>query len=609
MLQLLAWLRGPRRWVLKSPQHLEQLLPLLDVFPDATIALTASRSGRGGPIGDRDASRTATACGGTRVDLRSASPTTGSIASSGSLRACHARPRPAAGRAGRRRPLRSRSWPTTSAWSPRSAERAGLAMTDGARAELERFRVENPAVSTGRWSTTCAPISDSTRRRGRTRFGFYAALRRASGCLSSCRSPRFTARTTSGSTRWRSPRPGRDDVLIHGSPLVGSAAATSATSRRAGSAAGRTACRSDTSIAGVVERVGAGVSEARARPARRREPDGRQQQHRERWARAGSPRCCSSGTPHARRPSCRSRRTCRSRGPRSPSRSAVALHAVNRAAAQPSDRVVVLGPGSIGLGVLHWSPSSRASATSSSPTSPLRRELALRFAPASRSTRASARLACRPLPRRTAARQRLRVAGRAERRLPGYRRRGVVDRATVLAVARAEGAPRGRCRAPCAGPRRLPPPAREGADDRVGDRLPRRVSGGDRDRGRGRLHGRRCSSATTSTGRISRGPWPSRATTRSRARSWCDFPPFSIDASRELAGREAVRQAGAPRPALAACDAGRRSPPCRSDRRARRRATSVSELIAVVVPAARRPAALEAREARAQSGRPTPTTA
>jgi hypothetical protein len=40
VLQLLTWLRGPRRWVLKSPQHLEQLLPLLDVFPDATIALT-----------------------------------------------------------------------------------------------------------------------------------------------------------------------------------------------------------------------------------------------------------------------------------------------------------------------------------------------------------------------------------------------------------------------------------------------------------------------------------------------------------------------------------------------------------------------------------------
>lgn len=39
-LQALQWLRGPDRWVLKSPQHLEQLRPLADVFPDATIVIT-----------------------------------------------------------------------------------------------------------------------------------------------------------------------------------------------------------------------------------------------------------------------------------------------------------------------------------------------------------------------------------------------------------------------------------------------------------------------------------------------------------------------------------------------------------------------------------------
>jgi hypothetical protein len=37
---VLTWFRGPRRWVLKSPQHLEQLNPLLATFPDATIAIT-----------------------------------------------------------------------------------------------------------------------------------------------------------------------------------------------------------------------------------------------------------------------------------------------------------------------------------------------------------------------------------------------------------------------------------------------------------------------------------------------------------------------------------------------------------------------------------------
>ena len=40
VLQALTWMRGPRRWILKSPQHLEQLLPLLDTFPDATIVIT-----------------------------------------------------------------------------------------------------------------------------------------------------------------------------------------------------------------------------------------------------------------------------------------------------------------------------------------------------------------------------------------------------------------------------------------------------------------------------------------------------------------------------------------------------------------------------------------
>ncbi len=40
VLQALTWMRGPQRWILKSPQHLEQLPALLDVFPDATIVIT-----------------------------------------------------------------------------------------------------------------------------------------------------------------------------------------------------------------------------------------------------------------------------------------------------------------------------------------------------------------------------------------------------------------------------------------------------------------------------------------------------------------------------------------------------------------------------------------
>ncbi|MDQ1373946.1 MAG: hypothetical protein QOJ09_1284 [Actinomycetota bacterium] len=40
VLQALQWLRGPKRWVLKSPQHLEQFGPLRTVFPDATFVVT-----------------------------------------------------------------------------------------------------------------------------------------------------------------------------------------------------------------------------------------------------------------------------------------------------------------------------------------------------------------------------------------------------------------------------------------------------------------------------------------------------------------------------------------------------------------------------------------
>jgi hypothetical protein len=40
VLKALQWMRGPNRWILKSPQHLEQLGPLMGAFPDATVAFT-----------------------------------------------------------------------------------------------------------------------------------------------------------------------------------------------------------------------------------------------------------------------------------------------------------------------------------------------------------------------------------------------------------------------------------------------------------------------------------------------------------------------------------------------------------------------------------------
>jgi hypothetical protein len=40
ILQAMQWQRGGTRWALKSPQHLEQLGPLLDAFPDAIVVFT-----------------------------------------------------------------------------------------------------------------------------------------------------------------------------------------------------------------------------------------------------------------------------------------------------------------------------------------------------------------------------------------------------------------------------------------------------------------------------------------------------------------------------------------------------------------------------------------
>jgi hypothetical protein len=40
VLQILQWFRPRERWVLKSPQHLEQLEALLRTFPDATVVVT-----------------------------------------------------------------------------------------------------------------------------------------------------------------------------------------------------------------------------------------------------------------------------------------------------------------------------------------------------------------------------------------------------------------------------------------------------------------------------------------------------------------------------------------------------------------------------------------
>ncbi len=68
VLQIMQWYRPRQRWVLKSPQHLEQLAPLLGAFPDATIVVTHRD-----PVAVAQSAMTMT-CYGARTAYRSTRP-------------------------------------------------------------------------------------------------------------------------------------------------------------------------------------------------------------------------------------------------------------------------------------------------------------------------------------------------------------------------------------------------------------------------------------------------------------------------------------------------------------------------------------------------------
>ena len=53
-LKILQWYQPRDRWVLKCPQHLEQLGPLTETFPGATFRRHPPRSGGGDPVGGHD---------------------------------------------------------------------------------------------------------------------------------------------------------------------------------------------------------------------------------------------------------------------------------------------------------------------------------------------------------------------------------------------------------------------------------------------------------------------------------------------------------------------------------------------------------------------------
>ena len=172
VLQCCQCLRGGDRWVLKSPQHLEQFPVLVDVFPDATfvvthrdpVSVTASMATmvaygvahepgppgsrrRSGATGPRASRRCCAACVRDRDVLPADRPSTCGSTS---------------------------SWPTTWRWSSGSTTLAGQPMTDAAPSGDGRSSwPTTPAAGTAPSSTT-SPIRPRPRRAPRSALRFYS---------------------------------------------------------------------------------------------------------------------------------------------------------------------------------------------------------------------------------------------------------------------------------------------------------------------------------------------------------------------------------------------------------------------------------------------------
>jgi Sulfotransferase family len=170
VLKALQWLRGPERWVLKSPQHLEQLVPLLTIFPDATVAITHRD-----PVAVIQSAITMLAYGArlrrTRVD-------TDAIASywvdriERLLRAC-VRDRDRVPAAQSIDVLFHEFMAGDVAMVERIYDLAGLPMTAHARSRLDAFMVANPRAKHGRVVYDLRGDFGVDPAALRERFGFY----------------------------------------------------------------------------------------------------------------------------------------------------------------------------------------------------------------------------------------------------------------------------------------------------------------------------------------------------------------------------------------------------------------------------------------------------
>jgi len=170
VLKALQWMRGPKRWILKSPQHMEQLGPLMNTFPDATVAITHRD-----PVSVIASAVTMLSYGDrmrrTRVDppavaaywidrverlLRSCVRDRDSLPAEQSIDV-----------------LFHEFMADDIAMVGRIYALAGLEMTPEARADLDRYMVENPRGKHGRILYDLKSDFGIEREALRERFGFY----------------------------------------------------------------------------------------------------------------------------------------------------------------------------------------------------------------------------------------------------------------------------------------------------------------------------------------------------------------------------------------------------------------------------------------------------
>jgi hypothetical protein len=169
-LQILQWNRPRERWVLKSPQHLEQIGPLLHVFPDATIVVTHRD-----PVAVVQSTATMMTYA-ARMSYRDTRPEwyleywTDRMVRllERGVRDRHLLP------ADRTLDVYFDRYMADEAGTVAAVyELAGLSLTDAARAEIEAYRTAHPRGKEGRVVYDLRTDFGATPEQVRDRFGFY----------------------------------------------------------------------------------------------------------------------------------------------------------------------------------------------------------------------------------------------------------------------------------------------------------------------------------------------------------------------------------------------------------------------------------------------------